>query len=353
VVAQGYSKEVAVKISKAVCTSSQKVYQTRWAYFSEWCKGQEFEPEKASIPQVADFLVHLSVDRNASLSTIKGYRTAIAKVLFYSQQIDLSHAQVLSDLISALEHEKPKALKTFPKWDLPLVLTSLTKPPYEPLASADLKHLTYKTVFLLWLASGARRSEIHALDIKNITQMDNWKIVKLAPNPQFLAKNYNYSTGKRNFEGFLIEALKHRLGPGLEEDGTLCPVRALRYYLDRTKDQRGGSTQLFISITNRENRAVCKNTLASWVKATILHAYRECSQDILQSLKVSSHEIRALAVSTAFYGNASIDDILSAGRWASQTTFTSFYLRDVAKDLEGIYQLGPVVAAQKVISKPL
>jgi hypothetical protein len=229
------------------------------------------------------------------------------------------------------------------------VLRSLQEAPYEPIASADLKYLTFKTLFLIWLAAGARRGEIHALDTKKVLQYENWQKVTIGPNPKFLPKNHKYQSGRKRFQGFTIEGLKHRVGPDLQKDYSLCPVRALRFYLDRTKDVRKDTTQLFISLQNRVNRAVGKNTIASWVKQTILHAYRHCSEEEIRNLKVSSHEVRALAMSTAFYGNTSIDDIISAGRWANQTTFTSFYLRDMSTDLEGIFHLGPVVVGQQVL----
>ena len=41
------------------------------------------------------------------------------------------------------------------------MLYELTKAPLEPMKDTDLKHLTLKTAFLLALASGKRRSEIH------------------------------------------------------------------------------------------------------------------------------------------------------------------------------------------------
>lgn len=346
---KGFSEDVAEKVTKAICNSSSKVYETRWSYFVEWCQKKGIVPQKAEVQQVADFLLHLTNEKKLSISTVKGYRTAIAKVLLYSQGTDISANPVLSDLVSALEHDRLKISKKFPKWDLGLVLRSLTKEPYEPMATADMKTLTFKTLFLLWLASGARRGEMHALDVKKVVQVDNWKMVHLAPNPQFLAKNYNYKTGGRNFQGFQVEALKHRLGPDMQEDYLLCPVRALRYYLDRTKDVRKGSEQLFISWNKTEGKGVCKNTLASWVKNVILGAYKDTTLELPQA---SSHEIRALALSTAFYGNTSMDDIVTAGRWQSQTTFTSFYLRDMGQDLDGVYQLGPVVAGQQVVSRP-
>jgi integrase len=192
---------------------------------------------------VADFLMHLFEDRESSISTIRGYRTAIAKVLSYATGTDISHADILSDLISSFEHKRPRRCNPFPKWDLKLVLASLLKPPYEPLGTADRKALTLKTCFLLFLTSGSRCGEIHALDIKHIVQREKWKFVTLAPHP-----SSSRSTGSRNFEGFQIEALKHRLGSGLEQEALLCPVRALKYYLDRTKPLRGDNTQLFVSM---------------------------------------------------------------------------------------------------------
>ncbi len=56
--------------------------------------------------------------------------------------------------------------------------------------------------------------------------MENGEVT-LSPNPRFVAKNYNYETGKKYFQGFQIEALKEGLGPGLEEEISLCPVRSI------------------------------------------------------------------------------------------------------------------------------
>ena len=44
-----------------------------------------------------------------------------------------------------------------------------------------------------------------------------------------------------------IPALTTIVDRQFKEDRTLCPVRALRYYLDRTKDLRGSRSLLFIS----------------------------------------------------------------------------------------------------------
>ena len=348
VVNKGFSQQVAKHVSCAVTDSSRRVYQSRWAKFCQWCQKNNINEMEQTIPVIADFLVYLFEEEEASTNTIKGYRTALSRTLLYSCDEDISNSVVLTDLIKAFERERPMRAVEFPKWDLRLVLEMLSKEPFEPLSQASLKLLTFKTVMLIALASASRRGEIHALDVKLITQMENWKYVKLAPNPKFLAKNFDYATGNRNFEGFVIESLKHRLGPGLEQDALLCPVRALRYYLHRTENKRKETTQLFIAING--SKPVCKNTISSWLKQTVKMAYQDCDEEVLKKLNIKAHEVRAIATSTAFYGNTAMSDLLKAVRWAAQTTFTTYYLRDVAQDLSGIYSLGPVIVAQKRIN---
>ena len=52
-------------------------------------------------------------------------------------------------------------MPVLPQWDLGIVLEVLSKPPYEPLQEASLKHLTLKTVFLL--ATQQEGSELQGL----------------------------------------------------------------------------------------------------------------------------------------------------------------------------------------------
>ena len=47
-----------------------------------------------------------------------------------------------------------------------------------------------------------------------------------------------------------------------------------------------------------------------------------------------------------------ISKLLSACRWKSHNTFTQFYLKDVAWDDSGLFDLGPVVAAQQIHHEP-
>ena len=347
--ARGFSEEVARQVTRAICSSSSKVYEGKWNVYCKWCEGKEIDPVTADIHQVADFLLFLFAERKLSLSGIKGYRSALAKVLNYSTGTNISDSPVLSDLISAFEHQRPTCASPLPKWDLNLVLEALSKDPYEPLSQASLKMLTFKTVFLLTLAAGARCSEIHALDVKHITHLQEWSTVKLAPHPKFLAKNFDYSQGGRNFEGFIIKALDSPANSTSPRDVALCPVRALRAYLDKTAPLRGDTTQLFISLVRKSPGPVRKNTVASWLRQTVLLAYQDWKPGAANDLRVSSHEVRAIATSTAFFHNVAMKDLLRTARWRHQSTFTSFYLRDVAEELDGLKGLGPIMVAQNIL----
>ena len=68
----------------------------------------------------------------------------------------------LSEMIRSFELSRPVTRSLTPKWDLACVLLALSKTPFEPLSEASLVHLTWKTVFLIAMASSKRRSELHA-----------------------------------------------------------------------------------------------------------------------------------------------------------------------------------------------
>ena len=135
-----------------------------------------------------------------------------------------------------------------------------------------------------------------------------------------------------------------------KENRTLCPVWALRYYLDRTKDLRGSRSLLFISFKKGYTSDIRPVTLCSWLKETILLCYKEADQQSLDLDRVEAHDIRAFAASKAFYGGASVDQIMQACHWKSHNTFTNFYLKDLTwSDNDNNMYLGPVVAAQQVL----
>jgi hypothetical protein len=97
---------------------------------------------------------------------------------------------------------------------------------------------------------------------------------------------------------------------------------------------------------------ISAKTISSWICRTILLAYESSVEKFLIRHSVKAHEVRALASSWALFYSASISEVLSAGFWSCQDSFTSFYLRSMSAQTDSLFSLGPIVAAQHV-SVPL
>ena len=297
--------------------------------------------------QIADFLVHLFKERNLQPSTIEGYRTTIADMVG-NVELNISKDENLTRLLDSFHRDKPKGRRGVPSWNLSLVLHQLTKAPFEPLRKASMKHWTFKTVFLLALGSGKRRSEIQARLYKNIRHQENWTQVSLDPSPSFLSKNQLARDASASVAPVVIPALAPTLDKSLSDYKSLCPVRALRYYLDRTKDLRKGKDLVFVSFRKGFQKNIVPATISFWIKQTVLLCY-QLSDQLAQDLhQVRAHDVRAFAASQAFQGGVSLEQILSACHWKAHNTFTQFYLKDLAWADSEQYHLGPVVAAQQI-----
>ena len=344
---QGFSEAVAARIEAPQRGSTRSVYEAKWTIFTKWCLSNQVDFRAPPLKAIADFLLHLFQDRKLKPATIDGYRSAIADKLGNST-INVSKDENLTHLLDSFHRDRPKGRRGIPSWNLSLVLHQLTKVPFEPLKEASLKHLTFKTVFLLALGSGKRRSEIHAWLHKNIRHQSDWSKVSLYPSPSFLSKNQLAKEGKDSVAPMVIPTLAPTLDKSLKGDRSLCPVRALRYYLDRTSDLRQNKELVFVSFKKGFDKNISPATISSWIKQTVILCYELSDQEALTLHQVKAHDVRAFAASKAFQSGVSLEQILSACHWKSHNTFTQFYLKDVAWADTELFHLGPVVAAQQV-----
>ena len=230
---QGFSEAVATRIEAPQRGSTRSVYEAKWTIFTKWCITNQVDFRAPPVKSVADFLMYLFEERKLQPSTIDGYRSAIADKLGNST-LNISKDENLTRLLDSFHRDRPKGRRGIPSWNLSLVLHQLTKAPFEPIKEASLKHLTFKTVFLLALGSGKRRSEIHAWQNRNIRHQSDWSKISLYPSPSFLSKNQLAKEGPDSVAPVVIPALTPTLDWSLKSDRSLCPVRALRYYLDKT-----------------------------------------------------------------------------------------------------------------------
>ena len=214
-------------------------------------------------------------------------------------------------------------------------------------------------MFLLTLASGRRRSEVHAIVHKGINYQwdeNHNQVYHLPVHADFIAKNQLSSKGVDVTKVILIPSLKEYLGPDLwlSEDRYLCPVRALKYYLEASLPLRQGRSRLFIPVSPGVKSELCSSTISSYLVQTIDSIYKQ--ENLFQKLRkngvnVKAHQIRSCSASWAFLkGKVGMDQIMNACFWRSHTTFTSHYLKHywTLHDDE-LYTITPFVAAGSVI----
>ena len=144
---RGFSEAVAQRLAISPRQSSAGVYESKWKVFGEWCHVKQINPVKATVQQLADFLIFLFEEKKLAISSIKGYRSCISKV-FLARGIDISHDRDLVNmLVRNFAIERPVQHREAPRWDLMVVLRLLMKPPFELMNMASLADMTRKLAF--------------------------------------------------------------------------------------------------------------------------------------------------------------------------------------------------------------
>ena len=174
------------------------------------------------------------------VSTIKGYRSTISNTLKYKTGYDFGSHPVLSELIKSFAIQRPVDQSLAPKWDLAFVLSHMCKAPFEPLDKASLFYLSVKTVFLVNLATARRVSEVHALSMDS----DHLRFSNL--DGSLILRTQLGFLPSRAPDSIKIPKLSNLCSKSDNFNRMLCPVRAVKIYLNKTKSLRKHRKRLFI-----------------------------------------------------------------------------------------------------------
>ena len=322
---EGLPQGVIDTIQSARAQSTRAAYDGRWSAFEKWCLQEQVVPFQASVRVILSFLQSL-MDKGLSFSSIKVYLAAISAChVGFGNDTAWMHPLVRRYMKGASRLlQVPKSL--VPAWDLALVLDSLSRPPFEPLGSVDLQFLSLKTALLLALVTAKRVSDIHAFSVsEECTRFsaDRTRVV-IRTNPAFLPKNQLATCVPVD----LVEFCPPPFASTEEERRhNLCPVRALRVYMDRTAAHRK-TDQLFVSWGPRTlGKAVTKVRISQWIVEAIERSYS--SKGLRPPVSVKAHSTRGMATSWALCRGVSIQDVCDAASWGSSSTFARFYRLDV------------------------
>ncbi len=185
-----------------------------------------------------------------------------------------------------------------------MVLRALKGSPFEPLQSADLKSLSLKTALLLALASVKRVGELAGALVECC-------LPEFGPNDSkvVLKPRHGY-VPKMLYTPFRAQVITLSALPPSAEDqelNLLCPVRALRIYIERSAPFRQ-SEQHFVCFGGRtKGSPVTKQRISQWLVDAISLAYS--SLGLQSPIGVRVHSTRGVASSWAWSSGVSMEDI--------------------------------------------
>ncbi len=338
---RGFSERTSLQLSTVRRLSTEKIYQSHWRSWVDWANGRQVDPCNPPITQLTEFLLYLAQEKHLSQGTVKSYRSAICTTIRQSGGPDLASDPILRELVISLKKIGPIHSPRLPDWDVFIVLEALKNKPFEPPESCTLENWSYKTAFLLALATAKRRSELHALDYQSIRWAED--SVTLSTLPDFVAKNQRPG---EQFPIIKVPSLAKTL-PKSDPHRRVCPVRSLRWYLHKSKDLRTNQRRVFISYS-KIGKEIAQATLSRWIVKAISISLKENGNLPCNRATPRAHEVRAIATSLALMRSVSMENILRAAFWRNESTFSRFYLRDMTRSVDGKARL-PVVASQQII----
>ncbi len=334
VVASGLSGEldalqarVIDTLTEARAPSTRRLYALKWGVFVKWCHQAHIDPVVCTVLDVLSFLQY-RLDSGSLPSTLKVYVAAIAAFRSPQGGQSIGRDPMVVSFLKGARRLHPPRPPSVPPWDLEVVLRALSQPPFEPLSSVGLKELSLKTALLLALASAKRIGDLHAFSVDSdcIRFGPGDCSVTLRPRMGYVPKSLSTPF---KIQTVSLSALSSESAASSEADAqtSVCPVRALRIYIDRSASFRQ-SNQLFVCYGGcARGRAVSKQRLSHWIVDAITAAYT--NQGLECPLHIRGHSTRAMASSWAWSRGMSIQDICVAAGWSSENTFARFYRLDV------------------------
>ncbi len=325
-VIDGLPAEVQETIASARAPATRKLYSSKWGVFESWCLTRAIDPVNCPVGPVLEFLQE-RLTAGAAATTLRVYVAAIA-ARRELDEIPLGRHRLVSAFMRGARRLRPVRPMAVPSWDLSVVLEGLVTAPFEPLESASDRILTLKVVLLLALTSLKRVGDLQAFSVSE-TCMDfapGLVKVTLRPRPGYIPKVLSTS-----FRSQVVTLHSFHPPPFASSEDErlhmLCPVRALKLYVDRSKVWRKSPQLLICFGAGRRGLATSKQRISHWVRDAISLAYE--ARELPSPLSLRAHSTRGVASSQALFRGVPLEDICVAAGWSSPHTFVRFYNLDV------------------------
>ena len=136
----------------------------------------------------------------------------------------------------------------------------------------------------------------------------------------------------------VLKSLREILCPD-DMERFLCPCRALKAYIKRTKKILNRPDNLFVSPA-KNDQAISKNAISFFLRELLKEA---------GAISPRAHSIRGVGATTALKLNVAVDKILTSATWKSSNVFQMHYLKEFKLEYPDFSTLGPFISAGQVV----
>ena len=218
--------------------------------------------------------------------------------------VPIGQHPIITRLVTGVFNVRPPIPRYSNTWDVQKVLNYLdSQGKQTPLS---LKALTLRTAFLLAITRPSRSADLSQLNIIRIRS--GAKGISFLPAP----------LAKQSRQGKPIESFYF---PAFLANTAICPLKTLDTYLDKTKQLRENENRLFISFI-KPHKAVTFSSIARWLKTILEEAG-------IDSFTFGAHSTHGASASVTAKGEVTLEEILKATNWSSESVFQRFYHKKV------------------------
>ena len=288
---KGISPEARTTLLGYNRESTIKQYQYVWNLFWSYTRNLNIKDSDISIATLVNFLEFIRVEgKGRKHATLTSYVSALKLPLLLGFNVHVR--DILSDtyLQGVYQSEPSGRARARPSWDLNILLRFLDSGIFEPLENAPFIRVTQKTLCLLFLATGRRKTDIlnlsrryHKVGVSSRTSLC-WLL-------SYIPKNQRQSFTPE------LPSLD-RFPSGSDPPNSLCPRRALKIYLRvsrREAESRGLPLRsLWVPLKGRA-KVMTKRKLAELFKSVVSDSY--VMLDLAKPDPVFPHQMRSLAAS--------------------------------------------------------
>jgi len=278
--------------------ATRRAYSSDWRQFSAWCAALGARPLPASPETVCAYLAHLA-NEGRKVATIGRALSSISQA-HKAAGLDSPRA---SGVVQRVFRGIRRTLGVSPRRVSPLVTPELRAVvgglPDTLAGKRD------RALLLLGFAGAFRRSELVALNVED-----------LATVPEGLVALVRRSKTDQEGQG-------KRTGIPFGPDAGLCPVRAVRAWLDVAGIREGS---LFRAVT-RDGRVLPWRLSGHSVACIVKRSLERAG---FPSGDYSGHSLRAGLATSAARARVARHRIAVQGRWAPGSAIVDTYIRDVA-----------------------